>query len=89
VKARAIGNSLGMVLPREIVIRPRIAEGDTPHVVHTADVSRPVRHNPEFARQMDIPAPRVGLMESARIFNAFTNGPSWDRRLSHCGARSP
>jgi putative addiction module antidote len=54
VKVRAIGNSLGVTLPREVLIRNRIAEGDTLHVVDTADGFRLVRHDPEFARQMDV-----------------------------------
>ena len=43
-----------MTLPREVLIRNRIAEGDTLHVVDTADGFRLVRHNPEFAEQMEI-----------------------------------
>ena len=54
VKIRAIGNSLGMTLPREVLARNRIAEGDTMHVVDTADGFRLVRHDPEFARQMEV-----------------------------------
>ena len=53
VKVRAIGNSLGVILPREALSRNRIAEGDTLHVVDTADGLRLVRHDPEFARQME------------------------------------
>jgi putative addiction module antidote len=54
VKIRAIGNSLGVTLPRDVLIRHRIAEGDILHVVDTADGIRLVRHNPDFARQMEI-----------------------------------
>ncbi len=54
VKVRAIGNSLGVILPREVLIRSRISEGDTLHVVDTADGFRLVRHSPEFAKQMEI-----------------------------------
>jgi putative addiction module antidote len=54
VKVRAIGNSLGVILPRDVLTRSRIAEGDTLHVVDTADGLRLVRHNPEFARQMEV-----------------------------------
>lgn len=43
-----------MTLPREVLIRNRIAKGDTLHVVDTADGFRLVRHNPEFAGQMEI-----------------------------------
>ena len=54
VKIRAIGNSLGVTLPREVLLRHRMAEGDILHVVDTADGIRLVRHNPEFARQMEV-----------------------------------
>jgi hypothetical protein len=37
-----------VTLPREVLIRNRIAEGDT------VDGFRLVRHNPEFAGQMEI-----------------------------------
>jgi putative addiction module antidote len=54
VKVSAIGNSLGVTLPREVPRRHRIAEGDTLHVVDTADGFRLVRHDPEFARQIEV-----------------------------------
>ena len=54
VKIRAIGNSLGVTLPREVLARHRMAEGDTLHIVDTADGFRLVRHDPEFARQMEV-----------------------------------
>jgi putative addiction module antidote len=54
VKVRAIGHSLGVILPRDVLVRSRIAEGDTLHVVDTADGFRLVRYNPEFAGQMEV-----------------------------------
>lgn len=53
LKVRAVGNSLGVVLPRDVLARLRVGEGDILHVVETEDGIRLVRHDPEFARQMD------------------------------------
>ena len=53
LKVRAVGNSLGVVLPKDALARLRIGEGDTLHVVETEDGIRLVRHDPEFAAQME------------------------------------
>ena len=53
LKVRAVGNSLGVVLPRDVLARLRVGEGDTLHVVETEDGIRLVRHDPEFGRQME------------------------------------
>ncbi len=53
VKVRAVGNSMGMILPRDVLARHRVEEGDTFHVVDAPDGFRVVRHDPEFARQME------------------------------------
>jgi putative addiction module antidote len=37
LKLRAIGNSVGVVLPKEVLARLRVAEGDVLHVVDTKD----------------------------------------------------
>jgi putative addiction module antidote len=53
LKVRAVGNSMGVVLPRDILARLRIGEGDILHVIETADGVRLVPYDPEFARQME------------------------------------
>ena len=53
LKVRAVGNSLGVVLPKDVLARLRGGEGDTLHVVETEDGIRLVRHDPEFAAQME------------------------------------
>ena len=53
LKIRAVGNSLGVVLPKDVLARLRMGEGDMLHVVETEDGVRLVRHDPEFARQME------------------------------------
>jgi putative addiction module antidote len=37
LKLRAIGNSVGMVLPKELLARMNLAEGDTVQVVESVD----------------------------------------------------
>lgn len=54
LKLRAIGNSVGVVLPKELLTRLRLAEGDTVQVVETPDGFRVIRHDPEFERQMEL-----------------------------------
>ncbi|NOG70190.1 AbrB/MazE/SpoVT family DNA-binding domain-containing protein [Roseicella sp. DB1501] len=53
LKLRAIGNSVGVVLPKELLARLRLGEGDTVQVVETPDGFRVVRQDPEFNRQME------------------------------------
>ena len=53
VKVRPLGNSMGMIIPREILARHRVAAGDTLHVVDTPDGFRVVKHDPAFGRQME------------------------------------
>jgi putative addiction module antidote len=54
LKLRAIGNSVGVVLPKELLTRLRLGEGDTVQVVETPDGFRVIRHDPEFERQMEL-----------------------------------
>ena len=53
LKVCAVGTSLGVVLPHDVLARLRVGEGDSLHVVETEDGIRLVRHDPEFALQMD------------------------------------
>ena len=54
LKLRAIGNSVGVVLPKELLARLRVGEGDTLQVVETPDGLRLLRSDPEFERQMEV-----------------------------------
>ena len=54
LKLRAIGNSVGVVLPKDLLTRQRLTEGDTVQVVETPDGFRIIRHDPEFERQMEV-----------------------------------
>lgn len=54
LKLRRVGNSLGVVLPKEVLLRLNVAEGDTVCVTDAADGSlRISATNPEFVRQME------------------------------------
>ena len=54
LKLRAIGNSVGVVLPKELLARLRVGEGDTLQVVEAPDGLRLLRSDPEFERQMEV-----------------------------------
>ena len=53
VKVRPLGNSMGVIIPREILARHRVSAGDTLHVVDTPDGFRVVKHDPAFGRQVE------------------------------------
>lgn len=52
LKLTQIGNSVGVVLPREILARLGVEKGDTLFVSESPDGLRLVRTDPEFELQM-------------------------------------
>jgi len=54
LKLRAIGNSVGVILPKEVLARLNVGEGDTVYAVDTPDGIRLTRSNPEFEEQMEV-----------------------------------
>lgn len=52
LKLRAIGNSVGVVLPKEILARLKVGEGDTLHVVETKDGIMLLPLDPNVAEQI-------------------------------------
>ena len=54
VKLRAVGNSVGVVFPKELLARLGLREGDTLHVLESADGFRLTRADPDFDRQMEV-----------------------------------
>jgi putative addiction module antidote len=54
LKARAVGNSTGLTLPKEVTDRLRITNGDTVYLTESPDGYRLTPYSPEFAKQMDI-----------------------------------
>ena len=54
LKIRNVGNSLGIVLPKELIARLRVSKGDQLFVQETVDGLRLTAYDPEFERQMEI-----------------------------------
>ena len=53
VKVITVGNSSGIVLPRELLAHLRVKKGDTLYVLETPDGVRLTPYDPEFAKQME------------------------------------
>lgn len=54
IKIRDVGNSLGVVLPKELIARLRVSKGDKLFVQETVDGIRLTPYDPEFQQQMEI-----------------------------------
>ena len=52
LKLTAIGNSVGVVLPKEALARMKVAKGDTLYITETPDGYRLTPHDPAFEAQM-------------------------------------
>lgn len=53
LKITKVGNSAGLVLPKEALAKLRLEQGDTVYLTETADGFRITRYDPEFERQMN------------------------------------
>jgi putative addiction module antidote len=54
LKITAIGNSAGVILPRELLARLRLEKGDELYVLETPDGLRLTAYDPQLAAQMDV-----------------------------------
>lgn len=54
LKLRAIGNSVGVVLPKELLTRLNLTEGDTLHAIETPEGFTLTRLDPESQEQLEI-----------------------------------
>jgi len=54
LKLRAIGNSVGVVLPKDLLNRLRVGEGDTLQVVETPDGFQLTPLAPELQEQLRV-----------------------------------
>lgn len=54
LKITTIGNSAGVILPRELLARLRLEKGDELHALETADGIRLTVYDPTLAEQMDV-----------------------------------
>jgi len=53
LKLTTVGNSVGVILPKDILERLRVRKGDSLYVVETKQGIELTPYNPEFARQME------------------------------------
>jgi putative addiction module antidote len=54
VKITTIGNSVGIVLPKEILNRLHVEKGDTLYLTESPDGVRLSPYNAEFAEKLDV-----------------------------------
>jgi putative addiction module antidote len=52
LKVRQVGNSIGLTLPREVVERLKLQNGDALYLTESPDGYRLTPYNPNFAHQM-------------------------------------
>ena len=53
LKVRKVGNSLGVILPRDVIARLKVADGDTLNLTEGPDDYRLSAYDPTFARQLE------------------------------------
>ncbi len=63
VKVTTVGNSVGIVLPKELLARLRIKKGDVLHVSETPKGVELTPYEEEFAHQMEV---AEGIMRKDR-----------------------
>jgi putative addiction module antidote len=54
LKITTVGNSAGVVLPRELLARLRVEKGDTLYVTELPDGIKLAAFDPEFAAKMEV-----------------------------------
>jgi putative addiction module antidote len=54
LKITAIGNSAGVILPKELLARLRVEKGDEVYALETPDGVRLTTYDPVFAAHMDV-----------------------------------
>lgn len=54
LKITTIGNSAGVILPRELLTRLRLEKGDELFALETPDGIRLTTYDPELARQLEV-----------------------------------
>lgn len=63
LKLTTVGNSTGIVLPRELLAKLRVGKGDTLYATETANGIELTPYDPDFAAQMEL---AEGLMREDR-----------------------
>lgn len=54
LKITAIGNSAGVILPKELLARLRVEKGDELYALETPDGIKLTSYDPSLARQMEV-----------------------------------
>ncbi|MDE2271338.1 MAG: AbrB/MazE/SpoVT family DNA-binding domain-containing protein [Xanthomonadaceae bacterium] len=54
LKITAIGNSAGVILPRELLARLRVEKGDELYALETPDGIKLTSYDPTLAKQMEV-----------------------------------
>ncbi len=54
LKITAIGNSAGVILPKELLARLRLDKGDELYALETPDGIRLTTYDPDFAAKMEV-----------------------------------
>ena len=54
VKVTTVGNSTGIVLPKEVLERLRVSRGDMLHIIETPRGVELTAYDPEFEAQMEV-----------------------------------
>lgn len=54
LKITTVGNSAGVILPKELLARLRLEKGDELYCFETPDGIRLTTYDPELARQMEV-----------------------------------
>jgi putative addiction module antidote len=54
LKITTVGNSAGVVLPKELLARLRLDKGDTLYVTELPDGIKLMPYDPEFEQQMNV-----------------------------------
>ena len=54
LKVTTVGNSVGIILPQDLLTKLRVGKGDVLYAVETSDGIELTPYDPEFANQMEL-----------------------------------
>ncbi len=54
LKLTSVGNSTGLILPKEVLAKLRLSRGETVYLTETPDGFMITPYNEEFAKQMEL-----------------------------------
>jgi putative addiction module antidote len=70
LKVTKIGNSLGVILPRDLLAKLQLDKGDSIFLVDTPDGMRITSYDPAFAEQME--SARTLMKKRRNVVNELT-----------------